>query len=647
MNASTQDICLCMIVKNEASVIKRCLDSVRPLISHWVIVDTGSTDGTQDIIREHLKGFPGTLYERPWQDFAHNRSEALTLARPHGAYSLIIDADDALDVPLAFQMPHLTADSYTVEIRDPPLLYPRVQLVNNRLKWIYRGVLHEFLTCNEPHSSGHLPIGIRRNHDGARRKDPERFLRDVEIFEKALLTETDAFLRTRYTFYLAQSYRDAKLPEKAIHHYLERTKLGGWIEEIYVGFYQVAKLKEALNHPADQVLAAYEAATAVLPTRIEAAHGASRYCRLKGLYAQGYEIAKKSLGKAFPQGALFAEPWIYDTGLLDEYAVNAYWTDHHDECLTACLNLLGDGKMPSGDVPRIIANARAAWRVLSEAAKTSPPPTALPQPITATPRKSGRSENSTLYAKGTAKIAVITPYYKENIAVLRQCYESVASLEGKVTHFFIADGFPNKEIDSWNVRHVVLPGAHADNGNTPRGIGSQLADVEGFDFIAYLDADNWFHPGHLDSLLQLHRDTQADVCCSLRTLHQLNGEEIKGANDPDEDSHRHVDTSCFLLHRNTFKTLSVWLNMPRKLSAICDRVFFAALRQNRFTMAFSERRTVAFRSQYNVHYVKGGLGTREGLKDGIGKAELAWLTSPDGIQETIRSLGFYPDWRLF
>ena len=48
---AAQTICLCMIVKNEAGVIKRCLDSVRAIINTWVIVDTGSDDGTPEIIR--------------------------------------------------------------------------------------------------------------------------------------------------------------------------------------------------------------------------------------------------------------------------------------------------------------------------------------------------------------------------------------------------------------------------------------------------------------------------------------------------------------------------------------------------------------------------------------------------------------------
>ncbi len=91
-------ICLNMIVKNEAHIIAETLDSVAPHISSWVIVDTGSTDGTQDLIRNHMAGLgiPGELYERPWRNFGHNRTEALHLAQGHGDYIWAIDADETV-----------------------------------------------------------------------------------------------------------------------------------------------------------------------------------------------------------------------------------------------------------------------------------------------------------------------------------------------------------------------------------------------------------------------------------------------------------------------------------------------------------------------------------------------------------------------
>lgn len=354
-----------MIVKNEAQVVGRCIDSVRSLITHWVIVDTGSTDGTQDIVRNQLKDIPGRLYERTWRDFAFNRTEALELARSSADYTLIIDADDVLEIPIDFNLAPLTADAYSIEIRDDTLVYPRIQLVSNRLHWFYRGVVHEFITSDQPYATASLPLGMQRNHDGARRKDPSWFRADADVLEKALLVETDPMMRTRYTFYLAQSYRDGHELEKALHQYETRAAMGGWLEEVYVSHYQAAKLKEQLGHPDPDVIEAYESATRVMPARVEAAHRASRFCRVKLLYAKGYEIAKRSLGKSLPHDALFAEAWVYDTGLLDEYAVNAYWLGRHKECVDACLKILAKGRLSGAEKKRVIGNAKASWDIIS------------------------------------------------------------------------------------------------------------------------------------------------------------------------------------------------------------------------------------------------------------------------------------------
>lgn len=358
---------LSMIVKNEAPVIRRCLDSVLPLIDHWVIVDTGSTDGTQAIIRTHLSGLPGTLYERDWQDFAHNRSEALALARPHADYSLVIDADDFLEALPEPEALELTQDSYTLDIVDPPLLYPRTQLVSNRLDWCYRGVLHEFMWCPQNQTTGHLPWKMRRNHDGARRRDPQTYHRDAQVLRKALETEHDPFMRARYTFYLAQSFRDSQQPDLAIEHYRARAGMGGWQQEVYYSLYQIARLMEDQGAAIDEVLQAYETAWLAYPSRIEALHDASRLCRMQGRYQQGYELAKRGLGRPYPEGALFGHPWMYETGLLDELAVNAYWIGRYAESLDACLKVLATGKVSGQDLQRIVANAQFALQKMQAA----------------------------------------------------------------------------------------------------------------------------------------------------------------------------------------------------------------------------------------------------------------------------------------
>ena len=365
MEVNHQALCLNMIVKNEASVIARCLASVRSIIDYWMIVDTGSTDGTQEAIRTFMADLPGELHERPWRDFAHNRTEALELARPHGEYVLWIDADDVLEFEDQFRMPPLQADSYVLRIADTSISYNRTHIVRAALPWRWRGVLHEFLTCDDARSSGSLEgLRLRRNHDGARRRDPQTYTRDSEILHAALQTESDPFMRSRYQFYLAQSYRDCGEKEKALQAYLKRSELGFWVEEVFMSLYSAAKLQEALERPFDEVVATYLRAAATVPSRMEAVHGVSRYCRLAGRFKEGYEIARHAglVGEA-PDG-LFVEPWIYEYGLLDELAVNAYWAGAYRESLGACERILRSGKCPQDMRARVEANAAFARQKL-------------------------------------------------------------------------------------------------------------------------------------------------------------------------------------------------------------------------------------------------------------------------------------------
>ena len=386
--ASRQTLCLNMIVKNEAAVVARCLASVRPIIDYWVIVDTGSTDGTQDAIRALLADLPGELHERPWRDFAHNRTEALDLARPHADWVLIIDADDALEFGPQFTMPALQVDSYMLRIADVSVSYHRTQIVRTALPWRWRGVLHEFLTdAEDARTSGTLEsLRLRRHHDGARRRDSRTYWRDAEILDSALETERDPFMRSRYKFYLAQSYRDCGEKEKALQAYLERAELGFWIEEVFMSLYSAAKLQESLGRPFDQVMATYlrAAGMPVVPgacaeTRL---HGASRYCRMSGRFREGYDIARRSeLFRETPDG-LFVEPWIYEYGLLDEFAVNAYWAGEYGECLDACERILQEGKCPQEQRARIKANAAFARQKLAIGNLAAPSPSTIAVPRT-------------------------------------------------------------------------------------------------------------------------------------------------------------------------------------------------------------------------------------------------------------------------
>lgn len=533
---------LAMIVKNEAHVIARCLKSVAPLVDYILIVDTGSSDGTQQAVRDFLaaSGLPGEVVEEKWQNFAHNRSAALARLRkrPTIDYALMIDADEVLEFepgfdPKAFRR-GLTADLYDIKTVMGDTVYYRPQLSANRKPFFYKAVLHEYLECREPFSRDTATGFFNRPiQDSARNRNPRKYLDDAEALEKALASETDPFLVARYTFYMAQSLRDAGEPEKALAAYQKRVALGFWDQEIYISLLAAARLREQLGHPVAETIDAYLAAHEAVPARLEALHGAARLCRLNSRNNQAYLLAKHGLSLPPPAHGLFIEQWVADYALLDEFSIAAYWAGHHAESVEACRRLLADPRTPGEHHARIRQNMGYGIARLEKAGLDQLRPVSgqSPASTTPTPRPANseppqRRDLSKVprilmailakqkepvlpfyldciealdYPKGAIDLHVRTNNNTDRTAtILRDWLARVGPQYGHI-EFDDADVAQNVQqfaVHDWNAMRFEVLGQIRQHS-------LQRAAARGCDFYFTADVDNFLRPHALKSLVAL------------------------------------------------------------------------------------------------------------------------------------------------
>lgn len=109
-------ISVVIVCKNEADDIRYCLESIKDITDDIVVYDNGSTDGTQEIV----KNFGANLYEGGWEGFGKTKKIAVLLAQ--NDWVLNMDADEAIDDELKQSILNLEMNDnsivYTIQFKN-------------------------------------------------------------------------------------------------------------------------------------------------------------------------------------------------------------------------------------------------------------------------------------------------------------------------------------------------------------------------------------------------------------------------------------------------------------------------------------------------------------------------------------------------
>jgi glycosyltransferase involved in cell wall biosynthesis len=366
MKTQPTTLCLNMIVKNESHIIERLLLSVTPFIDSFCICDTGSTDNTVQIIRSFFsdKNIQGKVIQEPFQDFGYNRSFALNACFdvPNSDYILLLDADMKFQykfqnlTPIEFKA-KLVDDAYFVSQGNDALNYQNIRIIKNRSGFSYWGVTHEYVKSHENCVFGTFQVDelfINDIGDGGSKDD--KVERDIRLLTNGLVDNPN---NDRYTFYLANSYRDQANYEEAIKYYKKRVEIGGWIEELWFSHYAIGKCYQNMGKIPESIYHWLEAYNRY-PKRIENLYEIIKHYRQLCDYNLAYKfyaIADKERKTHTSRNYLFTEMDVYNFKIDYELSIIGYYFNFDNYDLKKiCVNVLTHESLEQSKYYNVLSN---------------------------------------------------------------------------------------------------------------------------------------------------------------------------------------------------------------------------------------------------------------------------------------------------
>ena len=240
---------LCIMVKNGGEQFEEMLNKNMHLIDRWTILDTGSTDGTLDIIKKVLIGKKkGNLYREPFINFRDSRNRLLELAGQDCRFTLMLDDTYTIAGDLRGFLEEVRgdqfADSFSLYIKSDDVEYAsnRVLKTHRHLKYMYK--IHEVIQ-EKDNMNVIVPIERTRIEDGRFEYMEERTMGRKELDLKLLYEELeDDPNNSRTHYYLGQTYNLLQQHEKAFQYFMQRADhpTPGFLQEKIDSVFEGARL---------------------------------------------------------------------------------------------------------------------------------------------------------------------------------------------------------------------------------------------------------------------------------------------------------------------------------------------------------------------------------------------------------------------
>lgn len=353
-------LALNFICKDESPVIEKMLESAKGIVDLIVVNDTGSTDGTQQIIKNFGEkyGIPTYVFERPFDDFEKSRNHAMQMLRetvkglgwnPEQVHGFWFDCDETLVIDPKFTKSQFTKDLYMINTYIGQMKYTRNTFFKVSKPFRWYGPVHEFIVCDEQN----ITSGLAENIHVDVKMTGNSWMGDIAEKYASHSYKLEAYINKnrqdpRWIFYTAQSWHDAasikdnkeendERLRRSLKYYRERvSRTDGYAEEIYYAQYRIGTIMRILEDPWHLTMMELLKAYQIDPLRGESIKVIIDHYLQMGEWHMAYlysKFAKTTFhGKnPYPTRLLFVDEATYVWKFAEAHAAAAFYTGRMDE----------------------------------------------------------------------------------------------------------------------------------------------------------------------------------------------------------------------------------------------------------------------------------------------------------------------------